>query len=336
MKLVLIAFFCGRLALTAQAPQAAVRIGAPNAGSRSGQAPDAVGAAVLGFLPGPGPLDLNAILGVFGAARLGAPVVVPKTASRLYVSTGQQYALVEQNADAPLAVWDPAAENGGLTAIPGALPHPDLVTFSPRGDSAALYARESGQIQIIGGMPDRPERRKTLPLLSSPAASMIAVSDDANVVVVRNSAGDILISKDGKNWQPFSGAYTPSAWTFVPKTHDLIVGDEQENAIFLIEQAGSDRARIVLAEDSGPNQISVTRDGQTLVALDSKRGTLWAIDLKTRMSKGATPAANLHSLSMLRGGNTFLASSQDASVTLLRVSEGGVQMSVLPAAAGER
>jgi len=336
MKLVLIAFFCGRLALTAQAPQAAVRIGAPNAGSRSGQAPDAVGAAVLGFLPGPGPLDLNAILGVFGAARLGAPVVVPKTASRLYVSTGQQYALVEQNADAPLAVWDPAAENGGLTAIPGALPHPDLVTFSPRGDSAALYARESGQIQIIGGMPDRPERRKTLPLLSSTAASMIAVSDDANVVVVRNSAGDILISKDGKNWQPFSGAYTPSAWTFVPKTHDLIVGDEQENAIFLIEQAGSDRARIVLAEDSGPNQISVTRDGQTLVALDSKRGTLWAIDLKTRMSKGATPAANLHSLSMLRGGNTFLASSQDASVTLLRVSEGGVQMSVLPAAAGER
>ena len=185
-------------------------------------------------------------------------------------------------------------------------------------------------------MPDRPERRKTLPLLSSTAASMIAVSDDANVVVVRNSAGDILISKDGKNWQPFSGAYTPSAWTFVPKTHDLIVGDEQENAIFLIEQAGSDRARIVLAEDSGPNQISVTRDGQTLVALDSKRGTLWAIDLKTRMSKGATPAANLHSLSMLRGGNTFLASSQDASVTLLRVSEGGVQMSVLPAAAGER
>jgi hypothetical protein len=336
MKLVLIAFFCGGLALTAHAPQAAVRIGAPNADSRSGQAPDAVGAAVLGFLPGPGPLDLNAILGVFGAARLGAPVVVPKTASRLYVSTGQQYALVEQNADAPLAVWDPAAENGGLTAIPGALPHPDLVTFSPRGDSAALYARESGQIQIIGGMPDRPERRKTLPLLSSTAASMIAVSDDANVVVVRNSAGDILISKDGKNWQPFSGAYTPSAWTFVPKTHDLIVGDEQENAIFLIEQAGSDRARIVLAEDSGPNQISVTRDGQTLVALDSKRGTLWAIDLKTRMSKGATPAANLHSLSMLRGGNTFLASSQDASVTLLRVSEGGVQMSVLPAAAGER
>jgi len=335
MKLVLIAFFCGRLALTAQAPQAAVRIGAPNAGSRSGQAPDAVGAAVLGFLPGPGPLDLNAILGVFGAARLGAPVVVPKTASRLYVSTGQQYALVEQNADAPLAVWDPAAENGGLTAIPGALPHPDLVTFSPRGDSVALYAREFGQIQVIGGMPNQPEVHQPLPLLSPAIASMIAISDDANVVVVKDSAGNVLISNDGKNWQPFYGAYSPSAWMFVPKTHDLIVGDEQENAIFLIEQAGSDRARIVLAEGSGTNQISVTRDGQTLVALDSKRGTLWTIDLKNRMSKAATPAANLHSLSILRGGNTFLASSQDASVTLLRVSEGGlVQMSVLPKAGG--
>jgi len=242
---------------------------------------------------------------------------------------------VEQSSDAPLAVWDPTVQAGELTAISGALRHPDLVTFSPRGDSAALYARESGQIQVIGGMPNQPELRRTLPLLSPSAASMMAVSDDANVVVVRDSAGNVLISNDGKNWQAFSGAYSPLAWTFVPKAHDLIVGDKQENAIFLIEQAGSNSARIVLSENSIPDQVSVTRDGQTLVALDSKRGTLWAIDLKTRMSKGATPAANLHSLSILRGGNTFLASSQDASVTLLRVSEGGlVQMSVLPKAGG--
>ncbi|HEY6991655.1 MAG TPA: hypothetical protein VH369_24900, partial [Bryobacteraceae bacterium] len=135
MKLVLIVFLCGRLGLSAQAPQAAVRIGVPNAGSRSGQTQDAVGAAVLGFLPGPGPLEVSAILGVFGAARLGDPIAAPKTATRLYVSTGQQYALVEQNSDAPLAVWNLTAQTGGLTAIPGALRHPDLVTFSPRGDS---------------------------------------------------------------------------------------------------------------------------------------------------------------------------------------------------------
>src|SRR5690242_3260576 len=256
MKLVLIVFLCGRLALAAQTPQAAVRIGAPNAGSRSEQARDAVGAAVLGFLPGPGPLELSAILGVFGAARLGDPVVAPKTASRLYVSTGQQYALVEQNSDAPLSVWDLAA-NTGLTPITGALPHLDLVTFSPRGNSAALYAREAGQIQVIGGMPNQPELRKTLSLLSTSAASMMAVSDDANVVIVRDSTGEALISNDGKSWQPFYGAYSPSAWTFIPKTHDLIVADKQENAIFLIEQAGSNRARIILAENSLPDQISV-------------------------------------------------------------------------------
>ncbi len=335
MKLVLIVFLCGRLALAAQAPQAAVRIGAPNAGARSGPARDAVGAAVLGFLPGPGPLELSAILGVFGAARLGDPVVAPKTAMRLYVATGQQFALVEQNSDAPLSVWDLAADSA-LTTIAGALPHPDLVAFSPRGDSAALYTRESGQIQVIGGMPNRPEVHKTLPSLSPAAAGMIAVSDDANVVVLRDSTtGDVLISNDGKSWQPFYGAYSPSAWTFIPKTHDLIVADKQENAIFLIEQAGSNHARIVLAENSLPDQISVTRNGQTLVALDSKRGTLWTIDLKKRIASGATAAANLHSLSILRGGNTFLASSQDTNITLLRVSEGGlVQMSVLPMAGG--
>ncbi|HEY6989013.1 MAG TPA: WD40 repeat domain-containing protein [Bryobacteraceae bacterium] len=335
MKLVLLVFLCGRLGLAAQASQAAVRIGAPNAGSRSGQSQDAVGAAVLGFLPGPGPLELSAIFGVFGAARLGDPIAAPKAAIRLYVSTGQQYALVEQSSDAPLAVWDPTAQTGELTAIPGALPHPDLLTFSPRGDSAALYARESGQIQVISGMPNQPVVRKSPPLLSPSAASMMAVSDDANVVIVRDSAGNVLISNDGKNWQAFSGAYSPLAWTFVPKTHDLIVGDKQENAIFLLEQAGSNSARIILSENALPDHISVTRDGQTLVALDSKRGILWTIDLKRRIASGGTAAANLHSLSILRGVNTFLASSQDASVTLLRVSEAaGVQMSVLPKAGG--
>lgn len=336
MKTVLIALLCGRLGLAAQAPHAAVQIGAPTADSQSEQPRDAVGAAVLGFLPGPGPLELSTILGIFGAARLGNPVAVPETAIRLHVATGQNYALVEQSSDSPLAIWDLAADTE-LTAIAGVMPHPDLVVFSPRGDSAALYAREAGQIQVIAGMPNRPEVRKTLPSLSSATAGMIAVSDDANVVVLRNSAGDVLVSNDGKNWQPFYGAYSPSVWTFVPKTHDLIAADNQENAIFLIEQAGSNHARIVLAENCLPDQMSVTRDGQTLVALDSKRGTLWTIDLKRRTMTGATPATNLHSLSILRGGNTFLASSQDANhPTLLRVLEGSVQISALPVAAGGR
>jgi len=79
----------------------------------------------------------------------------------LYLPAGQHYALVERGSDESLALWNldesvletQEPSNDALVAIPGALPHPDLVTFSPRGESAALYFGESRQLKSLVAYP---------------------------------------------------------------------------------------------------------------------------------------------------------------------------------------
>jgi hypothetical protein len=341
MKLFLIGFLGSGLGLIAQLPQTAVRIDARNTAGRGTPTRNAVATAILGFLEGPAQPELRAMLGVFGAARIGEPLAVPETVTRLYLSATQRYALVEQSSGAPVAVWGldetaligDVAGSGGLIAIAGALPHPDLVTFSPRGESIVLYARASGQLQVVSGMPSKPVIQNTLPIESPGAITTIAVSDDASVLVTKDSTGAVQISTGGTGWQPFYGAYSPSAWAFVPRTHDLIIGDSQEHALFLIEQAGSTNTRVVLAENCSSDQLAVTSDGQTVVALDSRRSILWTINLKTRLSNVTTSAQNLNLLILLRNGNTFLASSREDSPTLLKIADkAGVQIAVIHAA----
>lgn len=334
MKLFLIGLLSAGLGL-AQVPKVAVKIDRPNV---AGPGTNQVGTAILGFMAGPAPLQLSAILGVFGAARIGQPVAVPENVIRLYLSARQRYALVEQNSGGPLAVWNldetvllgHKASGDDLVAITGALPHPDLVAFSPRGESAALYASASRQLQIIGGLPNRAFIKERAPLESPAVITMIAVSDDANVVVTKDAAGDLQISSGDTNWRPVYGAYSPSAWSFIPNSHDLIVSDSQENAVFLIEQADSRNGRVILAENCRPDQLAVTTAGEILAAVDSRRSTLWTIDLKNPAPNATTSAQNLNSLTMLRNGNTFLASSRTAGPTLLKISDSsGVQVAAL-------
>jgi DNA-binding beta-propeller fold protein YncE len=315
MKLFLIGFLGAALALTAQVPGASNKV-AP---------------AILGFTQGAGPAEVHPILGVFGAARIGDPLAVPETVTRLYLSSRQHYALAE-NSGGPLAVWG-LDEADALVAITGAMPNPDLVAFSPRGEAVALYSSASRQLQVIGGMPGSPLIKKTPPLESPDTITMIAVSDDGNVVVIKDSAGNTQVSNGETGWRPIYGAYSPLAWSFIPKTHDLIVSDSVEKAVFLIEQADSKNAPIVLAEARQPDQLGVTSDGKMLVALDSKRSALWTIDLKSRVSSAITSIQNTDSIAMLRNGSAFLASSHNASPTLLKISDAAaVQTAVIHAA----
>jgi hypothetical protein len=154
----------------------------------------------------------------------------------------------------------------------------------------------------------------------------MALSDDAAVLIAQDSTGDLQVLASPETgqamaWRPFTGAYSPLAWSFLPKTHDLVISDSQANAVFLIEQADRSSAPIVLAGNCHPDQLAITSDGETLVALDSKLSTLWTIELKSRTLTAIPSAQSLNSLTVLRNGYTFLASSPDSHLSLLKISD---------------
>jgi hypothetical protein len=166
---------------------------------------------------------------------------------------------------------------------------------------------------------------------------MMALSDDAGVAVTKDSAGELWVwSSQDKSWRPFYGGYSPLAWSFVPKTHDLVISDSQANAVLLIEQADRNSTPIVLAESCRPDQVAVTSDGKTLVMLQSRLSNLpsnlWTIELKSRTRTAIPSTQSLDSLTVLRNGATFLASSLDPDPTLLKISDaGGTQMTIVHA-----
>jgi len=159
---------------------------------------------------------------------------------------------------------------------------------------------------------------------------MIALSDDAKVVVTKDSMGDLEMASGDTNWRPFYGGSSPLAWSFVPKTHDMVISDSAGNAVFLIEQADSKNARVLLAAACRPDQLAVTGSGEMLVALDSSRSALWTINLKSRTATTVPLSQELDSLTLLRNRTTFLVSSRKANLALLKISDGAAaQMSAI-------
>jgi hypothetical protein len=270
---------------------------------------------------------------VFGAAHIGPPLAVPEGVTRVYLSPRQRYGLVEQGSSGPLGVW--GLGDDAPVPLPGAFPHPDMVAFSPKGESAALYSSAAKRLQIISAIPGKPVLKEAALLESSGTIAMMALSDDAGVVITKDATGELqVLGSQDMSWRPFYGGYSPLAWAFVPKTHDLVIGDSQANAVLLIEQADRGGTPVVLADTCRPDQLAITSDGKTLVALDSKLNNLWTIELKSRTRTAIPSTQSLDSLTVLRNGYTFLAASLDPNPTLLKISDAaGTEMSLVHAGA---
>ena len=139
------------------------------------------GVPILGYIAGPGSLELRPIVGTVKGAQLGAGVSLPAATKRFFVPPREHYVLLESSVGDTLSVWSPAK---GSVIATGAMSHPDMVAFSARGEAAAVYAKASDRVQVISGLPAEP-KVATLPQVGKLGDVVsFAVSDDGAVVVV--------------------------------------------------------------------------------------------------------------------------------------------------------
>ncbi len=285
----------------------------------------AAGAAVVGYVMGSGPAEVHPIFGTAKRPLLGGPAVVPAGAQRLYLPPRQQYVLVEESADEPVGVWTlhraiALNETPETIAVKGAMAHPDLVAFSPRGDAALLYSQATASVQVLTHMPGEPSLTREISMAGQGTAWQFAITDDGALVVAGVADHSLAFSQDGKSWQPLTTGLTPQAWTFISNTHDFAISDTVQKTIMLVSNLG-DAARVfrVLSQGVAADGLAVTKNGDRLIAGNVKAGQVWTIDLKTGTLTPQEGIAKLDSLSSLRDGFTFLLSASP-SVSLLRLT----------------
>ncbi|MBI4875966.1 MAG: hypothetical protein HY822_15120 [Acidobacteria bacterium] len=287
---------------------------------------------VLGYLVTQDPLELRPISGIPGAAVRGEPLPLPEGLTALRLAPGPRYALAERGDPIPPAVLLLDGGTPAVLPLEGVLTGAGLVAFSPSATSAALYSARERRLQVLAGLPSRPQIVRDLPW-NEPAA--LAVSDDAQSLLASDASGTVsLLAADGGTQFLFR-AREPGALAFLPNRADALILDRDE--VYLLGgldgavssrllASGLERPAELLAAAGGKSALVTDRDGLRVWWIDIASATLQAVDV---------PAGPLR-LEPLRLADAFLISAEPGEPAWLLV-RGGAQMRsyFIPAAQAE-
>ena len=278
---------------------------------------------VLGYLLDASGTGVTPIHGIASAPLLGELVSKPVGVGHIYLPPRQHYALVEQSTTGAMAIWHlarrhMAADQDLLDAIPGAFSHPDSVAFSPTGKAAALYSSSQAQIQVLTGLPGTPVIQSRISAGSAGQLTTVALSDDGQIVLATNSSGQIELSADGKLLHAMPWTYSLRAVSFVSNTHNVLLSDARQRQLLLLQNVEAlNSPPVVLGNGLQPDHLAVSSDGETLLALDTARQTLWQIDARTLSALLVPAGQQAQTLIALRDGHTFLLSNSPLSLLKL-------------------
>jgi hypothetical protein len=282
------------------------------------QTPAANSGPTLGFVPGSAPWQLQPILGIPGAARLGAPLSLPNTITLLSVAPGQSYAVAIEgpNDPASLAVL---RINGVLRTAPvltplaGALAHPDLVAFSPTGQSLALYSQHANQVQVFTGLPASPRIASQISNIDS--AVKLAVSDDAQVILIADAAGNVEPLAQAGPATPLYHAPQIAALAFLPHSHDAIVCDPSAATAVLLQGGTSLKILPSPATECQAQAAAGTADGNTILIACPAQHLIWSVDRTSGVAETFRTTNSPAAFDSLAARDAFLLSPADSAGT---------------------
>lgn len=237
---------------------------------------------------------IRPILGIPGAATLGATLNPGFALERAVVAPGGDFALAVAQDNFRLAAI-PAAAGVARWLTPAVGQAPDVIWFSPRGSSAAVYYRTPGRLVVLSGLRSQTPQVVVVNSASVPAApSLVAVSEDAASLLLAVSEGNttalyylpvagaantsdpsgrVLANNVQKSAQAGNGFaqrlgtfQSVSGLRFAGTGSDALVADGTANAVYYVQDA------------SGAAQISAlgsVRDGlaqpAAIEAMDAER-----------------------------------------------------------------
>ncbi len=251
----------------------------------------------LGLMVEPVSAAIRPILGMPGAATLGVPLSPGFPVDRAVVAPGGDFALALARTDFRLA----AVRVGGGAAewlAPATAEAPDLIAFSPRGSSAALYYRTSGRLVLLSGLRTRSPQVVTVDPASIPASpNQLAVSEDAASLLLALPEGDaaalyyLPVVRASAGFARRLGTFqSVSGLRFAGTSSDALLADGKANTVYVIQNVPG--AAHISALGSARDGLS---QPEAMDALDARRVLVVNAGAQglTMLFRDGTPAASI-------------------------------------------
>lgn len=291
--------------------------GAP--GSGLGQ----MGTPLVGLIANTEKTAISPIQGVPGASTVGAPIALPAGVSRVYLAPLQRWAVVEQGRTVGVLPWNGVAP-GSVAPVPGAMEAPDLVSFSPSGESAILVSLRNAAIQALTGLPGAAQAGAQLNV-SSLGVIAAAISDDGTLSVVLTASGNVyLVPASGPPTLIFH-AGTPAGLSFLPGQPVVAIADGAAATVTLI--GGLNSQSFTSMAIAGPRLagtaalLQSSMDGQSLILSANGGQTAYRIDLASQSVSSLDVPAAISRLDRV-SGDLFLFSANPGEAAWLLLEDG--------------
>lgn len=198
-------------------------------------------APVTGYVLDRTSSSLRPVLGIPGAATVGAPL-------DLGYSFGAAYVAPQSDSFAGVAVdgsthWFVKSSAGFVEkTIAGIMNAPGRVVFSPTGATAALYGSE--QTQIVTGLPGAPVIAATIQLTTPSQAGqrhtapVLAVTDDGQYLLAAAN-GSVQLAGANGTVRPVMQVGAVAAVAWAPGSHDALIAARGTGAVLIHDVPGS-------------------------------------------------------------------------------------------------
>jgi hypothetical protein len=234
----------------------------------------------------------------------------------VFLPPGQNYQWVERGGQV----------FAGASAVPDAWTGADLIAFNSDGSAALLY-RSSGKAQVITGLPGAAiVSRET----AAPAsATAIAISDDANTLLLTSGQGVFAASK-GEPWQLVM-AGSANAIAFVPGGSDALLAMKDQS--YLLK--GSQTAQFLTGDSA--SAVATSADGRLAVLLSTSGTEAILVDMQSRATQRLPLGSAAKDIQRGRDGAIIFTPRQGTSPWLLDTSSRTLSFApALPETAGGR
>jgi hypothetical protein len=259
--------------------------------SGAAQTAPAINGPSLAFVADKEGATIWPLLGILGASVPGPPLVLPQDIRDAVISPRHDYALAIAGTNAKVVLVDLTVANPTINPVPGVRPQSTLLSLSPTGAAAALFEKQTRQLQLVLGLPAAPQVVREFDASTLPGEVLgIAVSDDAKLALVNAIQADDetrtlwLVGREDSA-SPLSVS-RPSHVAFIANTSSALIVEQDIQEVVLMQHLNDNPVRmpgIVMRESGHPiAAIAASHDGRSIFVAQEGSEDISVTDLQSR------------------------------------------------------